>query len=69
MQHYPKAVIFDLDGTLIDSVPAIRATLNSVFLKEGIGALDIEEVRGLVGFGAKWMLQEIINRKGIVVNN
>ena len=65
MQQYPKSVIFDLDGTLIDSVPAIRETLNNVFSPEGIGELSLDEVKTLVGFGAKWMIAEVIKRQKI----
>tara|TARA_B100000676_G_C18057721_1_gene835602 strand:- start:684 stop:1358 length:675 start_codon:yes stop_codon:yes gene_type:complete len=65
MTKYPRAIIFDLDGTLIDSVPAIRETLNNIFSSEGVAEFSIEEVKTLVGFGARWMIEEIIKRKKI----
>jgi len=63
MRQYPKSVIFDLDGTLIDSAPAIRETLNNVFSPEGIDKLSLDEVKTLIGFGAKWMIEEVIKRQ------
>jgi len=65
MTKYPGAIIFDLDGTLIDSVPAIRKTLNNIFSSEGVKEFSIEEVKTLVGFGARWMIEEIIKRENI----
>ena len=59
---YPDSVIFDLDGTLIDSVPAIAETLNNIFRPRGIKEFNHEEVKKLVGFGARWMVGEITKR-------
>ena len=49
---WPKAVLFDLDGTLIDSAPAIADALNQVIAaRKGI-PVAVETVRGLVSQGA-----------------
>ncbi len=63
-QSFPKSVIFDLDGTLIDSVPAIAATLNNVFRSRGAKELNMEEVKELVGFVARGRVGEMIERRG-----
>jgi len=57
--HYPKSIVFDLDGTLIDSVPVISVALNETLKQLGIGDLSLEEVKKYVGFGAKWMIKEV----------
>lgn len=44
-------VVFDLDGTLIDSVPDIQAALNHVFAGEGHPPFDPATVTGFVGNG------------------
>jgi phosphoglycolate phosphatase len=49
----PRAVVFDLDGTLIDSVPDIAAALNRCLAAEGRTALDEAGVAKLVGGGAR----------------
>jgi phosphoglycolate phosphatase len=52
-----RAVVFDLDGTLIDSAPDIAAVLNRVLANQGHAALALDEVRGMIGDGA-WQLLE-----------
>jgi phosphoglycolate phosphatase len=48
-----RAVVFDLDGTLIDSVPDIAAALNRCLTAEGHAPLADQAVAGLVGGGAR----------------
>jgi phosphoglycolate phosphatase len=48
-----RAVIFDLDGTLIDSAPDLRAALNRVLGRSGLPALDAASVQRMIGDGAK----------------
>lgn len=47
-----KAAIFDLDGTLVDSAPDIRAAANSVLAAEGLEGLSLAETRRFIGAGA-----------------
>jgi phosphoglycolate phosphatase len=61
---YPETVVFDLDGTLIDSVPAIRVALNQVLNGEGFEELSINQVTEIVGFGANWMVGKIYETHG-----
>ncbi len=51
------AVIFDLDGTLIDSAPDLRAALNRLLATRGLPALDAPMVRGMIGDGAKVLVE------------
>jgi phosphoglycolate phosphatase len=50
-------IIFDLDGTLIDTAPDLIATLNAILSREGLPVLPDDEARGLIGHGAKRMLE------------
>lgn len=46
-----QAIIFDLDGTLVDSAEDLRAALN-IFLGElGLRPVEPAEVKGMIGDG------------------
>lgn len=52
--RYPAQVtpiLFDLDGTLIDSLPDIAAATNTVLQERGLPTHDLSTVRGFVGHG------------------
>ena len=50
-------VIFDLDGTLVDTAPDLVDTLNVVLGREGLSPILYEEGRTLVGGGARYMIE------------
>jgi phosphoglycolate phosphatase len=50
-------IIFDLDGTLIDTAPDLIDTLNTILSREGLPAVPYEEARALIGHGARRMLE------------
>jgi phosphoglycolate phosphatase len=50
-QLFPKAVVFDLDGTLIHSAPDLHAALNRLMAMEGRRLLEISEVIRMIGDG------------------
>lgn len=60
------AVIFDLDGTLIDSIDDVSATLNTVLREEGVPGLSSPEVRELMGDGAWALIRKALRCRGIV---
>jgi len=43
------AVIFDLDGTLLDTAPDVTAALQQTFAEEGLPTLSDERARALIG--------------------
>jgi phosphoglycolate phosphatase len=55
-----KAVLFDLDGTLIDSKKDIAAAANAARVHFGMPALPLETVTGFIGWGI-----EHLNRKAL----
>ena len=42
-------IVFDLDGTLIDTAPDLIHTLNLVLTQEGLPAIRYAEARNLIG--------------------
>jgi phosphoglycolate phosphatase len=64
-----RAVIFDLDGTLIDSLPDIAAAVNHVFARRGIAALPPEPIKSMIGDGAKILLNRAFGSIGLAVED
>lgn len=59
-----RAVIFDLDGTLIDAAPDIASKLNSVLAADGHNPLTLQEVRCMIGDGATILLERAFAARG-----
>lgn len=55
----PCGIIFDLDGTLIDTLEDIAASVNEVLSMLGKGALSRERIRSYVGEGLANLLQQV----------
>lgn len=53
----PQTVIFDLDGTLVDSARDLMGTLNFILAREGTPALPVEKAHSLLGAGARALLE------------
>lgn len=58
------AVIFDLDGTLIDSAPAIHKVSNAVLSELGYPELDMPTVRSFVGKGVPNLVRQLLAASG-----
>jgi phosphoglycolate phosphatase len=59
-----RAVVFDLDGTLIDAAPDITAVLNRILAADGLAPLAVGEVHGMIGDGAKSLLERAFAARG-----
>lgn len=51
----PELVMFDLDGTLVDSVPGLAAAVDGMLIDFGCQPAGVDVVRGWVG-GGQWLL-------------
>lgn len=60
-----RAVVFDLDGTLVDSAPAIRGVGSAVLAELGAAPLTLGETRGFIGNGARVFLEKALAARGI----
>lgn len=56
-----RAVLFDLDGTLIDSAPDLGAAADLMRTRRGLASLPLHRYRPCVGSGARGMLQVAFN--------
>ena len=59
------AVVFDLDGTLIDSVGDIHAALNQMLARAGHGPLGKDMVTSFVGKGSSHLVKRVIDHVGL----
>ncbi|HWA91017.1 MAG TPA: HAD-IA family hydrolase [Rhizomicrobium sp.] len=58
------ALIFDLDGTLVDTAPDLLGALNAILIREGRPPVNHADLRHLVGFGARRMMDEAFRMTG-----
>ena len=56
MSVVPRVVLFDLDGTLVDSAPDLAGAGNEMRMQRGLPALPYEQLRPMVGSGARGMV-------------
>jgi phosphoglycolate phosphatase len=52
----PRSILFDLDGTLVDTAPDLAAAMNHVLALCGRPSLPVDDVRHLVGHGARALI-------------
>ena len=57
-----RAVLFDLDGTLVDSYTALSEAVNHARRREGLQELSSERIRQFVGDGVDRLLQRAFER-------
>ncbi len=59
-------IVFDLDGTLIDTAPDLIATLNIILAREGLPPVEYNSARRMIGGGAKAMIERALAAEGRV---
>lgn len=60
----PPLIVFDLDGTLLDTAPDLLAALNVVLAEEGLAPLERTAVRYNFGHGARALIVEGLRLHG-----
>lgn len=65
MEDLKPAVIFDLDGTLIDSAPDIHAAVNVTLKSQGLKPLTFDQTRSFIGRGVDHLWTEIAAVRGL----
>ncbi len=53
-----RAVLFDLDGTLVDTAPDLLGVINQLRKEHHLSPLDLASFRAIVSFGSKKMIKQ-----------
>ena len=61
------SLIFDLDGTLVDTAPDLLGATNEVLRSQGRAAVDPATLRHMVGFGARSLIEQAMAATGAPV--
>lgn len=59
-----RSVIFDLDGTLVDTAPDVAAILNVVLTDQSVPTFDTAEVEKLMGEGIGALIEKALKARG-----
>ena len=59
-----RTVVFDLDGTLVDTAPDLVNALNFVLEREGLSPIPLHSGRKMIGAGVRRMLECGLEREG-----
>jgi phosphoglycolate phosphatase len=60
----PRIVVFDLDGTLVDTAPDLIAALNYVLDREGMAPVPLKSARNMIGAGARRLIERGLELDG-----
>ena len=58
-------IVFDLDGTLIDTAPDLIDTLNVILARHDVAPVAFADARTMIGAGVKPLLQRALASKGL----
>jgi phosphoglycolate phosphatase len=64
-EAWPRAVVFDLDGTLIDSAQDIAHALNAALGLRGLTPFSVDEVKAMIGGGVPKLAERALRARGV----
>lgn len=62
MTERPPIVVFDLDGTLVDTAPDLLDSLNHVIATRDLAPVALADFRPYVGHGGRYMLERVFRQ-------
>src|SRR5471030_2434969 len=62
----PRIVVFDLDGTLVDTAPDLINALNFILDREGLPPVPLHAARNMIGAGARKLIERGLELEGRV---
>jgi phosphoglycolate phosphatase len=64
----PATIIFDLDGTLVDSVPDLANALDRLMVEEGLPKVGRKRARDIIGHGIRAFIRAAFSYHGITLD-
>jgi phosphoglycolate phosphatase len=65
---FAPTIVFDLDGTLVDTAPDLISALNYVLEREGLPAVPLAAARNMIGAGARKLIERGLEVEGRAVS-
>ena len=65
IEFKPSAIVWDLDGTLVDSAPDLASALNTVLDQRGFFTHSVDTVRTMIGNGVPKLVERGFNAVGV----
>jgi phosphoglycolate phosphatase len=65
----PTTIIFDLDGTLVDSAQDIQCALNAVLNRNGLPGIELDKVKLMIGGGPALLIRRALQELGVVMDS
>jgi phosphoglycolate phosphatase len=59
-----RTIVFDLDGTLVDTAPDLINALNFVLHREGLPPVPLDSARNMIGAGARKLIERGLELEG-----
>lgn len=60
-----RTVVFDLDGTLVDTAPDLINALNAVLAREGLPPVPLASARNMIGAGVRKLVERGLEAEGV----
>jgi phosphoglycolate phosphatase len=65
---FARTIVFDLDGTLVDTAPDLIAALNYVLDREGLPPVPMQAARNMIGAGARKLIERGLEVEGRIMS-
>lgn len=62
-------IVFDLDGTLVDTAPDLISALNHVLVAESLPPIPLKSARNMIGAGARKLIERGFEAEGRIVGD